>query len=353
MSGYFDGDTARDLRLAHPLNEPRALCAALGLGVERGDWSAQTNGLTVRCPRHNGLSCSVTLGRDSTVRVRCFGCDFTGDALSLIAEVHGLHRNFRELIRVAGELTGHHGFAPERGFARPKTLPVRRPIAVQPERDYPPASELNDLLQLAGHVSDDAQAQNLLQTRGLNPEWIDDFHLARVLPANCALPRWARFKGRPWNETGHRLVLPVVDATGAVRSVRAWRIGESDAPKRLPPCGYRASGLVLACGSAQAMLAGVVEGFPQPLRIVVTEGEPNFLTWATRFSDADEDAPLVIGIFAGAWSSDFAARIPAGASVTIRTDHDLAGDRYADQVARGLSSHCTVLRSRIAFGGAL
>jgi hypothetical protein len=85
-----------------------------------------------------------------------------------------------------------------------------------------------------------------------------------------------------------------------------------------------------------------------PLRVVVVEGEPDFLTWATRFSDADEDVPVVLGVLSGGWSNDMAMRIPDDARVVIRTHHDPAGDAYADVVRESLGPRCEVLRSRAA-----
>ena len=93
-------------RIRYALNDARALCDALGLlegHIGRG-WSKQAGGVMVRCPWHDekSPSCSVTRGPDGTVRVRCFGCGATGDALTLIAEVQHIdrHRDFVEVLGV-------------------------------------------------------------------------------------------------------------------------------------------------------------------------------------------------------------------------------------------------------------
>jgi hypothetical protein len=141
------------------------------------------------------------------------------------------------------------------------------------------------------------------------------------------------------------LVLPVYDDRGRMRSVRAWCVSESNDPKRLPPSGYRTSGLVLACPSAVALLgAGIVHGAARP-RVVVVEGEPDFLTWATRFSDASPDVPAVLGVVAGAWSDQVGARIPSGARVIVRTHRDAAGEHYAEVIKQTLWDRCAVLRA--------
>ena len=81
-----------------------------------------------------------------------------------------------------------------------------------------------------------------------------------------------------------------------------------------------------------------------PLRIVVVEGEPDFLTWATRHGDAAETAPAVLGLWSGAWTSALAARIPAGCRILLRTDLDACGHDYATRVARDLADRCELRR---------
>jgi len=82
------------------------------------------------------------------------------------------------------------------------------------------------------------------------------------------------------------------------------------------------------------------------LRLVVAEGETDFLTWATRYGDAAEDAPGVLGLWAGSWTAEIAARIPDGARVVVRTDPDDAGDRYAARVWRELAARCKLYRPK-------
>jgi hypothetical protein len=317
----------------------------LGLGVHPRDRQRQAAGLTVRCPKHGGVSCSVTRGQDGTVRVRCFGCGFSGDALTLIAEVHGLDpgRNFREVLRTAAELARRWDLV-----EAPVASASRRQAG--PPRTYPPSEQVSAFWGMCAPCSDDAEVASVLERRGLSASAIDDLGLARALPLDATLPPWARFRGQrertaPWTETGHRLVLPVYDARGCMRSVRAWCVRETEDPKRLPPAGHRSAGLVLACAAGVALLHTGNAPERRSLRIVIAEGEPDFLTWATHFSDACIDVPVVLGVVAGAWSEELAARIPLGARVIVRTHHDVAGNRYAESICRTLSSRCAVLRA--------
>ena len=105
--------------------------------------------------------------------------------------------------------------------------------------------------------------------------------------------------------------------------------------------------MVLADGlGCQILATGVAPDWwpPVPLRIVISEGEPDWLTWATRFADSAEDAPAVLGIWSGAWSPEIAARIPSGARVIVRTHPDEAGDGYCRAIVSTLLGRCDVRR---------
>lgn len=327
--------TALELRHTPPLNDPPTLVAALGL--QRG---ALTHGVgvTVCCPAHDDRSpsCSVFRGQDGTVGIRCHGCGWTGDALSLIAVANGLD------VRADWPRVREHALRLT-GCAVPQVVREQRE-----ERGYPPPEEVAALWGACVPCADDADVVTLLQRRGLDATLVDVLRLARVLPATAALPRWASYRGRrdqaaPWSETGHRLIVPVYDHSGAHRSFRAWCVlHESDDPKRLPPAGFAVRGLVLADDVAAAMLAGTAS----PLRIVIVEGEPDFVTWSTHTSDANADPPAVLGVVSGSWTETIAARVPDGSRVAIRTHHDAAGDKYAETIARTLVHRCEVGRAR-------
>jgi len=156
------------------------------------------------------------------------------------------------------------------------------------------------------------------------------------------MPKWARYQGLTWADTGHRLLFPVSDAEGEVRSIRALRIIDGDTPKRLTPVGASVKGLVLACSQAISMLETGNDGNSH--QIIIAEGEPDFLTWATRFSDADENPPSVIGVVSGSWSSKLAASIPSDSKVIIRTHNDPSGDKYAQEINETLWRNCTIYR---------
>ena len=345
------------------LVDPVKLCSGLGLieGAKR-----QSSGLLIRCPAHSErtASCSVTLGGDGTIRVRCFGCDLAGDALTLIAAARDLsaRRDFTEVAAVGAELAGHFGLASELRAGRPIT---DRPAPPKPKpsiaRPWPPLADVLDLWSRALPVERDPDAWEALRARGLDPVAVAACGVARALPVDATVPRWARYRGgadvaQSWPDLGYRLILPMLDHWGKVRSVRAWRIEETrDAelplaatyddvraaqaerdplPKRLPPAGYRATGLVLANRLAVQMLRGIA----CPLRLVIAEGEPDFLTWCVESEDA------VLGVISGSWSPGLAARIPTGTRVAVRTHQDDAGRKYGDEITESLKQRCSLWR---------
>jgi DNA primase len=338
----MSSDHAREIKAA--LHDPMALCQKLGLVGGGGTFIRQgQRGVSIRCPVHEekSPSCSVTRGPDGTVRVRCFGCAWTGDSLSLVAAARGLslQRDFKAVLEEAGTLAGLYQVVDEirRGAPhgdRPATpAPAPAPPA-EPERTYPPAAEVHALLAQTVPCDEDGQVAMYLEGRGIDPEGVAG--LASVLPKEARAPRWATYQGRSWAETGHRLIFVVRDDAGAPQSVRAGRVVEGDTPKRLPPAGHKAAGLVLADELGAAWLAGRVS----PARVLVLEGETDWLTacqWKMSVPTAR------IAITSGSWTPALARRCRPGLPVLVWTDRDAAGDRYAAEIAKSLLPRGVVL----------
>lgn len=327
------------------------VCADLGIErskTERGKW---------RCPSHGGTSLSVRPRADG-LQVRCFGCDLAGDVFTLIAAARGLdvRRDFAKVLAegaalahlwaVADELEGR----PVARVQRPAPAPPPIRATNEPERTYPAIAEVCALWESSGFTEDDAEVCAMLTARALPPALIDLYALARVLPAAPApLPSWARVSGLSWRDAGYRLIVPMYDAHGEMRSLRAWRIGEGDGQKRIAPAGHLSGGLVFACGGGRVMLTG--ERAELGARtVVIVEGDPDFLTWATKYDDAALSPPLVLGVVSGAWRDEVAARIPDGSTIAIRTHHDPPGDKYAEAINQSLRKRCRVMRSRKGSG---
>jgi hypothetical protein len=283
----------------------------------------------------DGYNFSVQLVEGRVVW-RCWSqCQIGGDVLELLRHLRGLG-SFREIVQEAQAVLG---LTPETWTPRPSHK------AKSQQRPFPPRAEVQRLWDGAGSlIANDQAAQYVADRLGDDaPALVDALDLARVVSVGSWVPPWARFRGdgevaRTWLETGHRLILPAVDHHGAVRSLRAWRIVDGDTPKRLPPSGHRASGLVLADGLARQVLeaASLPEWWPagEPFDVLLAEGEPDYVTLAILSSDANEVAPAVIGITSGGFNADFAARLPANCRATLCTHHDPAGHDYANRIGR-------------------
>lgn len=321
-----------DVRRA--LGSPKILAERLGL-----KFRPNAAGGFICCPVHaeNTPSCSLR-ATNSGVGIRCFGCGWTGDALHLVAAVEGIPiKNFREVLARACELAGMPDEAREvRGGASAPPRATRPAIAPEPERPYPDAVELERFWSVCLPVTDDPEVAGVLAGRGIDPERVASDGAARALHVEThrsSIPSWARYRGErevsePWSKTGHRLILPAFDSEGVFRSVRAWRVSGNDAAKRLPPAGCRASGLVIANRNAVKMLRGAT----MPRMVVICEGEPDALVRSIVNPDL-----AVIGLISGSWSAEFAARVPFGCEVVIRTHRDGAGKKYAQHVIETLN----------------
>lgn len=217
------------------------------------------------------------------------------------------------------------------------------------EPSYPPDDDVQALWFETTSVTDDDDVAAFLERgRKINPAHVTARELARALPANAPdLPEWAHFGRRSWAEADYRLLVPLYDAAGAHRSYIARRIrpGGADTPKGISARGFARGGLVMACARALVMLR--TGKAPTELHagreracVVVTEGEMDFLTWATEPSEIPF---AVLGIVEGSWTPAIAERLPSGLELVLALDRDKAGEALARRVARPLTQR---LRTR-------
>ena len=229
---------------------------------------------------------------------------------------------------------------------------------------YPPEDEISSLWDVCtplDRLPSGDPALATLAARPLNVGLLGQLDLVRVLPPLSSRPRWLPAEAPEL----YRLVVPVYDATGALRSLRFRAVrapgnapNGKPRPKAYPPWGFGLGGLVMAEWMARALLRGQREddGMRWDGRIVVCEGEPDWWTWAareTRMHQARTTGATyaVFGIVSGSWSPAIAARVPDGATVIVRTDQNPAGDRYAETIRASLAGRCLVKRPpRAAYG---
>ena len=320
---------------------------------------------------------------------RCHLCEARGDGPALAAAVLlGTPKPDRAGWGTVRDWYAARGWCEARtapGEApRPRPAPVPLASPVEPPRPPPPAEEVAHLWSHAGRADLEASPPSpatWLRRRlarggdGAAPEVLAALELARVLPKPTEaepLPRWARFAGLDWYAGGYRLISPMFNAAGALASLRARWTGAPGAdleaspppsPKSAAPAGYSLAGMALACRVGRWLLSRGPDARPGDLPapeapavrwsglVAVVEGEPAL--WhaadprrARRAADGGLDLPAVLGVVAGSWTAELAARIPTGARVLVATDLDRAGQSYAARIAATLTDRCQVRRMR-------
>jgi hypothetical protein len=324
------------------LNDPDEVILRLDLGVGRREGGR----VWILCPWHAERTASCALQvRGGVLLAYCHGCGTGGDVLSLVAISRGLDvkRDFPRVLEEGARLANLDINRLQSAPPAPRRAP--RP----PERTLPPVDEVRAFWDACTPVNDDAAvAEWIRDARGLIPEAVDCYGLARALPQDAVVPRWARFCGsadhaRSWSDLGYRAIVPMYDEAGELRSVRARAIVRlpGKAPKALPPSGFAAKGLVMMDPLAKIVFATGCWPWDARRVVTVTEGEPDFLTWASQGTGARANAVIGLG-GSGAWTAALAARIPDGSTIAIWTDNDSAGDRYAEEIAASLFGRCDV-----------
>jgi hypothetical protein len=221
------------------------------------------------------------------------------------------------------------------------TTSIQPQTELPPER--PPLDELHGFLRQCVRVTEDEHVGDWLRyERGIDPQLVAERWLALALIGDDVSFPWCDF----WHRSGFRLVLPLWDAYGRPLSVRARLVGRG---KAMSPSRYSPKGLIMADSTGRVLLEQGPSGPPRT--VVVAEGEPDFLTWATQVRHGSSEIVMptdtaVFGIFSGSWSDELATRIPTGSKVAIRTHNDKTGDRYAATIAKSLQDRCDVYRLR-------
>jgi len=276
------------------LSDPWRLAELLGLteGAKR-----QGSGLSVRCPSHgeNNPSCSITAAPDGGIRVKCFACDFSGDALTLVAVVRGLDvgRDFPAVLAEAEKLAGIDGPAPP---------PVRRPQLAAVPAAAPDLGAEWAALEPVG-----PEAWDYLRGRGL--EEAADF--CRTAPSHGPLAACAA-----------GIAVALRDQAGRIVAIQARNLGEGKAHD------FR------VWGSAGSGCFGEPHRVAEVATVVVCEGLTD--TLAAQLSFAAGKSLAVVGI-AGVAAKDQLLALPwKGRRALIATDADDAGDTAAKAIAEAI-----------------
>lgn len=319
----FDAEAAREARIARVqvvkdhLTDPGRL-GLDGLHKTGSGWMA-------RCVWHRERTPSMSIRLvDGVLLAKCFGCGNAGSVIDLVAgSTHARGKSFVQALETAEALAG---IVPGVTQAKPRAE-KRTPYPVKPT---PPADELHELWRRCRPVTTDPQADGWLRSRALDPEQVEERDLARVLPPDGRVPRWAWSPEGAWTTSGHRLIVPTYDATGAMASCQARILG---AGKALSPAKHRQSGVFADALGRLLLETGAAPEWCDELAVEITEGIPDFLTLGTMFA-TDESAPAVFGVIQGAWTDEIAARVPDGARITIwqHGDQNGAGEKYTNSI---------------------
>jgi len=195
----------------------------------------------------------------------------------------------------------------------------------------------NRLVPTKGHRQDrDTDHSQVLEA-------IMNQDLARAIRLNANRPSWLR-------HTDNRLMLPLYNGMGQLRSCKVRPLPGPEG-KGYSPKNFDATGLVFANTTARDMLGTgrAPAGWPkdEPFRLIVCEGEVDWMTWCVHDELGAGDAretppPAIIGVFSGSWTQALAERVPNSARVIIRNDRDQAGEGYARKAFELLSHRCHV-----------
>ena len=301
-------------------------CPSCGEATRANDGRRDRRGRCRVFPDGGGWACCSN-GSD--------GCGAHGDALSLVAlMVAGgpwtrgdvaTGEAIRDWYATRGWCEAADGAPP----ARPATRPPRaRPTSLAaPTR--PPPLEVASLWFRCLPVSADPEVAAWLEGRGMDPGEVAGADLARALPCDGLLPRWTRYRGRSWRDTGHRLVVaahePDPDRPGllALASLHARAVIDCDAgDKAAWPAGASAAGLIMAADPWAPMADGEARGL-----VTICEGVPDWLTLALAPATA---RGALIGGWSGSATPATAAMVPAGWTVALLQHDDAGGDRQAN-----------------------
>lgn len=331
------------------------VATAAGIEVLRG-------GRLARCPACNEEHRSSSDRRRGAATVtegkgwHCHQCKAGGSPVDLLCTVLFGRKpppgdpRWQEVIAFGAQ----HGWcAPPRSNVQAPVIRPAPPPAEVSAPSYPPADDVAafwDACRNVGAVGYDDQALRWLsRDRGLNLRVIGDLDLARVIPDCGPWPTWlpsGRTDPDEWARS-YRVVVPMFDVDGRLRSLRFRAIDKGHGGRKvMNPAGFGYAGLFMADPLFLDVLHGQRAGWDG--RVVVSEGEPDYLTWATERRAFATPAGIfgVVGIASGSWTPELTERIPRGSTVFVDTHHDDEGNKYAERIINACRGHHRVIRSK-------
>lgn len=265
---------------------------------------------------------------------RCLDCRESGDQLDFLSLFLEGKRWFElskpKRAKVASWVDSHKKNRAKEAFEKP---------SIQELQAYPPLEEVQALWasSLPVEKADFEAGGYLFRRRAFS---FDLEPVLRVIPKGAFVPKWAFGEKQAWSKE-HRLLIPLFDSEGVMRSFKARKIEgkePTETRKSLSPFGFAYSGLVMACNRSQELLKTGNKPFACslgiPLKVLIKEGEIDFLG-ALRSREEEE---LILGTGAGLWSDSLAKRLALESEdiVRLELDDDEAGRAYAQKIRESL-----------------
>lgn len=197
-------------------------------------------------------------------------------------------------------------------------------VRAAPELPYPDVRDVMGLLRRCIPVTRDSEASAYLRAECIDPRLATESGLCGVLPYGTQLPGWGWFWLKP--DFDNRMLFPLIDVDGQVRSVAARRMHDGDKPKSMGPKGHRRSGLVFACQPLRLHLRG--KRASSATHLVFVEGEKKH-----ALRSLAGDGALVVGVESGGLTPEFMERMPKSLErISILTDADTGGVKHANSI---------------------
>lgn len=338
--------------LKRMLSDVPAICSALDLcnGAR-----LQSQGMLILCPWHaeKHASCSIRLGADGTVCVKCFACDATGDVLTLIAQARGLdiRTQFVAVITEARRIAEHIAAEsstqmPGETNAEEKNSCARARVAEAILAACPLEAAPEARAYLEGrHLLDDAFADGWGALPGAFDEIIGVINQVMI---SLGLELWEQsgfpspHGGLPWME--HQVLIPWRDPSGNITTLQR---------RLIRPAGDEEQSYVFPRGGAAMWPYGIemVSSAGESIDIAFVEGAVDALALRVLYRKYDVERIVVavpgVGNIRREW-----AEIARGRTVYVAFDRDEAGDLAAHRFAPKLfgAGAVRVVRSRPMHG---
>ncbi|MBX3198254.1 MAG: toprim domain-containing protein [Labilithrix sp.] len=304
----------------------------------------QPRGVIICCPAHQEKdpSCSVRVANDGTVSAKCFSCDWSADAIGLVAQVHGL--DFKEALFELARLAGRWDIvdaSQPRPPLRPRPAPVPRPAPPEPSVPdalfHEIASALLDLCPLRSAPD----VARYLDSRGLEAE-AEMAGLGALPPAGQQRAVYEELRASfgealevaglsrrgQFSYSDNRLLIPWRDRSGRIETLQRRRADAGAEQKYVFPRGRQ-----MRSPFGVDLLQPDETG-----ELIVSEGALDALA-RRRLVRMSGQRATVVGIPSASTLLESAiGDLAVGRDVVLSLDNDEAGEKAAERLFQAIRS---------------